>query len=290
MILIVGASGAVGIPTIKALAKRGAELRALTSNEKSAANLRELGVAETMVGDFRSEHDVKRSMAGAASVFLVTPRFTEDEDEIGLRIVEAARNEGVGHFVFSSAFHPQMTKMNHHWTKLLVEEAVIESGLDFTILQPAMFMQNVAVEWRVITEQGIYPRPYSPDRKMALVDTEDLGEAGAIVLTEDGYKGATFELCGPDSLTQAEMAAILSEYLGRPIQAVQRDLGEWEIWARERGWSEWGIDTYLKMSNHYDAHGYPGGNPLVLRTILGRDPGNYRDFVQRFVAARSPGE
>lgn len=287
MILIVGASGAVGIPTIKALVRRGADLRALTSNEKSAANLRELGVRETLVGDFRSDDDVKRAMAGANSVFLVTPRFTEDEAEIGLRTVTAAKAEGVGHFVFSSAFHPQMTKMNHHWTKLLIEEAVIESGLDFTILQPAMFMQNVNVEWSVISEKGIYPRPYSPHQKMALVDTEDLGEAGAIVLTEDGYKGATFELCGSDSLTQAEMAEILSGFLGKPIQAVQRDLGEWEIWAREHGWSEWGIDTYIKMSNHYDAHGYPGGNPLVLRTILGREPGTYRDFAERFVAART---
>ncbi len=287
MILIVGASGAVGIPTIKSLVKRGADLRALTSNDKSAANLRSLGVGETLVGDFRSDDDVRRAMAGAESVFLVTPRFTEDEAEIGIRTVKAAKREGVGHFVFSSAFHPQMTKMNHHWTKLLIEEAVIESGLDFTILQPAMFMQNVAVEWPGIAEKGIYPRPYSPDRRMALVDTDDLGEAAAIVLTAGGYKGATFELCGPDSLTQAEMAAILSEYLGKPIQAVRRDLGEWEIWARERGWSEWGIDTYIKMSNHYDTHGYPGGNLLVLRTILGREPGSYRDFAKRFVAART---
>lgn len=287
MILIVGASGAVGIPTIKSLVKRGADLRALTSNDKSAANLRDIGVGETLVGDFRSDADVKQAMAGADSVFLVTPRFTEDEAEIGLRTVAAAKAEGVGHFVFSSAFHPQMTKMNHHWTKLLVEEAVIESGLDFTILQPAMFMQNVAVEWPVIMEKGVYSRPYSADRKMALVNTEDLGEAGAIVLTEPGYKGAIFELCGPDSLTQAEMAAILSEYLGKPIKAVQRNLVEWESWARERNWSKWGIDTYLKMANHYDAHGYPGGNPLVLRTILGREPGNYRDFAKNFVAART---
>ena len=286
MILIVGASGAVGIPTIKALVRRAAKIRALTSNENSAANLRNLGVGETQVGDFRSDEDVKRAMEGADSVFLVTPRFTEDEAEIGLRTVAAARKEGVEHFVFSSAFHPQMTKMNHHWSKLLVEEGVIESGLNFTILQPAMFMQNVAVEWPMIMEKGVYSRPYSPDRKMALVDTEDLGEAAAIVLTEEGYKGAIFEVCGPDSLTQAEMAAILSDFLGKAIQAVQRDLGEWEIWARERNWSSWGIDTYLKMANHYDTHGYPGGNPLVLRTILGRDPGNYRDFARRFIAAR----
>lgn len=289
MITIIGASGAVGVPTIKALTQRNAAIRALTSNEDSAARLKGLGVAETVIGDFRSDTDVAGVVKGADSVFMVPPRFTEDEAEIGIRVVEAAKAAGVGRFVYLSAFHTQMRKMNHHWSKLLVEEALIESGLPFTILQPAMFMQNLAVEWPSIAGKGIYPRPYSPDRKMALVDTADVGEAAAIVLTEPGYTGAVFELCGADSLTQTEMAAIISEFLGKPVTAVKRDLGERESWARERGWSEWGIETYTKMCNHYDAHGFPGGNKLVLSAILGREPGNFRDFAERFVAAKAAG-
>ncbi len=289
MIVIVGASGAVGVPTIRHLAGRGQEIRALTSNEDSAKRLRGLGVGETVVGDFRSDSDVGRAVAGADKVFLVTPRFTEDEAEIGLRVVAAAQAAKVSHFVFSSAFHPQMRKMNHHWTKLLVEEAVIESGLPFTILQPSMFMQNVRVEWNSVTVEGIYPRPYSAMRKMSLVDTEDLGEAAATVLSEDGYAGATFELCGPDALSHAEMAAVFSDVLGRDVRAVERNLDAWQDWARGRGWTEWSIDTYAKMCGHYDAHGYPGGNPLVLRTILGREPTAYRSFAERFAAEMSDG-
>lgn len=286
MILIVGASGAVGTPTIKHLVARGASVRALTSSDESAKRLRGLGVAETVVGDFRSDADVRRAVEGAASVFQVPPRFTEDEAEIGIRCVDAARAEGVERYVFCSAFHPQMRQLDHHWSKLLVEEAVIESGMPFTILQPSMFMQNIAVEWKAVTEEGIYPRPYSPDRKMALVDTEDLGEAAAIVLTGEGYDGATFELSSGESLTHAEMAAVFSEALGRDVRAVKRDLDEWETWARERGWAEWSIRAYRKMCDHYDEHGYPGGNPLVLMTILGREPGGYRAFAERFVATR----
>ena len=108
MIAIVGASGAVGIPTIRHLVRRGASIRALTSNDAAAERLRGLGVGATVVGDFRTEADVLRAVAGADKVFLVTPRFTEDEAEIGLGVVAAAREAGVGHLVFSSAFHPQM--------------------------------------------------------------------------------------------------------------------------------------------------------------------------------------
>jgi uncharacterized protein YbjT (DUF2867 family) len=285
MILIVGASGAVGLPSVRHLVKRGAKLRALTSNDASAARLQKLGVAETIVGDFRRDADVKRAVDGASSVFHIPPRFTEDEAGIGLRVVAAARSAGVGHIVFSSAYHPQMRKMDHHWSKLLVEEAVIESGMPFTILQPAMFMQNIRIEWPAIVERGVYQRPYSPERKMALIDTEDLGEAVAIVLTQPQFRGATFELAGPDSLTTAEMAAILSDEWGRAVRAEKRDLDEWTAWARAHDWKPWAIAAYRKMCEHYDTHGYPGGNKLVLRALLGREPGTYRAFLKRFLAA-----
>ncbi len=284
MILIVGASGAVGIPAVTHLVTRGARIRALTSNPASAERLKRLGVAEPLVGDFRSDGDVRRAAEGVASVFHIPPRFTEDEAEIGVRVVAAARAAGVGHIVFNSAFHTQLRKLDHHWTKLLVEEAVIESGVPFTILQPAMFMQNIRVEWPAIRDRGVYPRPYSPHRKMRLIDTDDLGEAAAIVLTEARFRGGIYELCGPDSLTHAEMAEILSAEMGRPVRAEARDPEEWRAWAAARGWTPWAIAAYIKMCRHYDEFGYPGGNALVLTTILGRSPGGYRAFIKRFLA------
>ena len=205
-ILITGASGAIGLPTLRHLVKRGARVRALSSRESSAANLKSLGVAETVIGDLTSDADVARAMQGVASVMHIPPRFREDEAKIGLRVLKAAVDAKVGHFVFSSVFHPQMRDMDHHFNKLVVEEALIDSGLAFTILQPAMFMQNIRLEWPGIRDRGVYLRPYSPDQRMAMIDTEDYGEAAARVLTEPGYRGGIFELAGPDQLTTAEMA------------------------------------------------------------------------------------
>ncbi len=284
MIVIVGASGAVGTPAIRHLVRMGASVRALTSNPRSAERLTGLGVSGTVIGDFRSGADVARALAGAESVLLVSPRFTEDEAEIGIRAVEAAKAEGVGHFVYSSAFHPQMSRMDHHATKLRIEEAVIESGLAFTIVQPSMFMQNVRVEWREVVENGVYRRPYSPHRKMSVIDTGDLGEAIARVLTDPTLRGGTYELCSGDSVTHAEMAAIFSEVLGREVTAQKRSLEDWRSWAAERGWAKWSIEAYARMCDHYDAHGYPGGNALALRAILGREPTGYRAFAERFAA------
>ncbi len=284
MIVIVGASGAVGTPAIRHLAGMGAQIRALTSNPRSAGKLSGLGVSETVIGDFRSDDDVARAMAGAHSVLLVSPRFTEDEAEIGIRVVEAARAAGVGHLVYSSAFHPQISSMDHHATKLRIEQAVVESGLAFTILQPSMFMQNIRLEWREVVENGVYRRPYSPHRRMSVIDTGDLGEALCRVLTDATLRGGTYELCSGEALTHAEMAAVFSDVLGRAVRAEQRPLADWQGWAQARGWAPWSIAAYSKMCEHYDAHGYPGGNALALRAILGREPTGYRAFAERFAA------
>ena len=180
-----------------------------------------------------------------------------------------------------------MRDLDHHFNKLLVEEAVIDSGLAFTILQPASFMQNLRVEWPAIKERGVYLRAYSAQQKMALIDTEDLGEAAARVLTEPQYRGGVFELCGPDRLTNDEMAAIITEEWGKPIRADKQSLEDWKVWATGRGWKPWSMEAYMKMCRHYDAHGYAGGNPLVLSAILGRAPGGYRAFVKRFLAQQA---
>ncbi len=223
-ILVIGASGAVGLPTIRHLVKRGAKIRALSSKESSAANLKSLGVAETVIGDLTDDADVRRAIIGATSVMHIPPRFREDEATIGLRVLKAAVEAKIGHFVFSSVFHPQMRDMDHHFNKLVIEEALIDSGLAFTILQPAMFMQNIRLEWPGIRDRGVYSRPYSADQRMAMIDTEDYGEAAARVLTEPGYRGAVFELAGPDQLTTAEMASVIAEEWGKPVRAEKRSL------------------------------------------------------------------
>ena len=89
-ILVIGASGAVGLPTVRHLIKRGAKVRALSSKESSAVNLKSLGVAETVIGDVANDADVKRAFAGVTSVMHIPPRFREDEAKIGLRVLKAA--------------------------------------------------------------------------------------------------------------------------------------------------------------------------------------------------------
>ena len=284
MKLIIGASGAVGVPTIKHLVQRGEDLRALSSSEASAARLRELGVIEVIVGDYRSDGVVERAMEGVDSVCYVPARFKADEFDVGKRVVDASKGAGLAHFLFCSAFHPQLHELGHHWQKLQLEEYLVESDLLHTVVQPSMFMQNVRVEWNRIVEEGVYPRPYSPLSKMSVIDTDDLGEAIANIMTDQKFQGATYQLAGPGPISHAEMAAIISEEIGRPVEAVHRDLDDWTAWARGRGWTDYAIENYVAMCNHYDEHGFKYGNTVTLAALLGREPTDYRTFIRRFNA------
>lgn len=284
MKLIIGASGAVGIPTIKHLVQLDENLRALSSSEASAERLRELGVQEVIVGDYRADGVVERAMDGIEAVSYNPARFVADEFEVGRRIVDAAKAAGLEHFLFCSAFHPQLHELGHHWQKLQLEEYLVESDLLHTVVQPSMFMQNIRVEWARIVEQGVYARPYSPDSKMSVIDTDDLGEAMAKIMTERKYQGATYQLAGPGPISHAEMAAIISEEIGRPVEAVHRDLGDWTAWATERGWTDYAIENYVNMCNHYDQHGFKYGNTVTLAAILGREPTDYRTFIRKIAA------
>ncbi len=288
MILVIGASGAVGKPTIRALVAKGAAVRALSSSEDSVQALKTMGIADVVIGDLRRGADLAGAMAGVATVYFVMPRFQEDEAVAGMAVVDAARTAGVGHFVYCSVFNPQVRTLDHHARKLDVEEHLIGSGLPFTILRPAMFMQNLNMEWRQVSEDGVYPRPYSPEQTMAAIDTDDLGAPAAAVMRDPAWHGGCYDLCG-DKLTHSQMAEILSTVMGQPVRAEKSSLEAWQAAARARGATDYFVNAYAKMCAHYDGHGLAGGNSMVLRSILGRAPNDYRAFAEKFVAAKQIG-
>ena len=92
-----------------------------------------------------------------------------------------------GRAVIRSVFHPQVEAMPHHWRKMRVEEKLLASGLPFTILQPAAYMQNILAYWDDIAHRGRYALPYAPDSRLSSVDLEDVAQAAALVLTESGH-------------------------------------------------------------------------------------------------------
>ena len=280
MILVTGAAGKTGRAVIRALIAKGEAVRALVHRPEQIRSVEALGAQQVVVGDMSLQATMDQAAQGVRAVYHICPNVSPDEVAIGQVAIVAARSAGVKHFVYHSVLHPQVEAMPHHWQKLRVEEQLFESGLCYTILQPAAYMQNVLAHWDQIMEQGVYPVPYAVETRLGMVDLEDVAEAAAVVLTEPGHAGAVYELAGAEVLSQTEVATILSQQLGRPVRAEAVSLETWERRARESGLGDYQVETLVKMFRYYECYGF-WGNPRVLSWLLGRPPTTFAAFIER---------
>lgn len=280
-ILVTGAAGKTGQAVIQALAARGTAVpHALVRHQGHVAPVRQAGAATVLVGDMQETAVWLTATRSMDAIYHICPNMHPAEVDIGKAAINAARANGVHHFVYHSVLHPHIEAMPHHWHKLRVEEWLFTSGLGFTILQPAAYMQNVLAGWPRIVTEGIYDVPYPVETRLSLVDLADVAEAAAIVLTTPGHSGAIYELAGPEVLTPVNMAAVFEEVVGRPVSAVFQPLDTWQTQAQSAGLNQYAINTLLKMFRYYARHGF-WGNGHLLRWLLQREPTTFAQFAYR---------
>ncbi len=289
MILVTGAAGKTGQAAIRALSARGQAVRALVYRPQQAPAASDAGAQDVVAGDMRDQAVLGQALApgrvAVRAVYHICPNMSPDEVSIARVVLQAARAAGLEYVVYHSVLHPQTEAMPHHWQKLRVEEMLFEAGLPFTILQPAAYMQNLLAYWDQIVQQGVYAVPYATATRLGMVDLEDVAEAAAIVLTEEGHAGAIYELAGTDVLSPAEVAGILERQLARPVRARAVPLDEWERGARAAGLGEYQVETLLQMFRYYERHGF-WGNARVLTWLRRRPPTTFAAFVKRVARSR----
>lgn len=279
MILITGAAGKTGKAIVGALAARGTPVRALVRRPEQIAALHASGATEVIVGDVRDVDDFQLACQQVDTLYHICPNMQPDEVQIAEGVIAAAKAQGVTRLVYHSVLHPQTATMPHHWQKLQVEDLLFTAGLDYTILQPAAYMQNVLAGWQSVVQEGIYRVPYAASTRLAMVDLADVAQAAAHVLTTPGHQGATYELGGDEWLTQDQVAVILGEVLERPVRVAVQARDEWQTQAQKAHLSDYAIDTLLKMFDYYERYGFCG-NGQVLTWLLGRSPTKFADFVR----------
>ena len=212
----------------------------------------------------------------------IGPPMHPNEVEITGNFIRAAIDHNLERFVYYSVMHPLRRDVRHHRLKLDAEEALIESGLAYTILQPMRYMQHLEGIWSAVKESAVHEMPFSIDVKFNVVDLLDLAEATAIVCEGSEHSFATYELAGPEALSQRAMAHILSEELGRTVTASSLSLDQMQRNARSKGISDDRIEQMTVMNRHYDRYGFLG-NPNVLTWLIERQPTSFRQYVRRLV-------
>ncbi|MEN4011991.1 MAG: NmrA family NAD(P)-binding protein [Bellilinea sp.] len=283
-ILITGAAGKTGESICRAVSGCGIGVRAWVKRESQMESARQAGAVEVLVGDLQDRHLAETACRGATAIYHIPPNMHPAELEIATGLIQAAQNAGMRRFVYHSVLHPQVEAMPHHWLKMRVEEGLFTSGLAFTILQPAAYMQNLQGYLPTIVNEGKYALPYSVDAPISQVDLEDVALVAVKVLTHDGHDYATYELCGSDILSARQIAGLVSARLNREVQAIALDRVEWERSMRAADMPDYAIRTLVKMFLYYENHGFYG-NSLVLEWLLGRPPTRFDQFLDRILPA-----
>jgi len=268
-ILAVGAAGPFAGLVVPELAKRGAHVRALIRDPRQEVALRSRGASDIAVGDLTNVESMKAALEGVDRAFYIGPAFMKDGAEVGKAFVKTAKAAGVQRIVFSGVIHPTLGALSNHADTEPVEEAILESGLEYVFLHPALFFQNLASGWPKVVETGVYAEPWSAESRFSRVDYRDVAEVAAVALTEDRLNFGTFELCGEGWLNRHDLVALMSDTLGHPVEvgtvdpATIPNLGE----------------PMRRMFEWYDKRGLRG-NPLTLAAILGREPRRMSAYLQ----------
>ncbi len=282
-VLAVGAAGASAGLVVSALTRKGVSVRGLVHNAGKADSARRNGAEETVVADLDDRAALREAVRGVDAVFHIIPAFVPDEAATGVTLVEVAAEAGISRFVFSSVYHPSLTDLSNHRDKMPAEQALFDSGMEYTILQPAMFMAQLDSVVQQAASSGVISGPYSAKSQMSYVDYRDVAEVAASSFTSDRFVNGVFELSSPGMYSRENLAKILTDLLGSPVRAEASppeipDSAAMPAVMRE------GLG---RMFVHYDRYGFSGGNSLVLATMLGTEPTSVTDYLAELTTLRS---
>jgi uncharacterized protein YbjT (DUF2867 family) len=130
----------------------------------------------------------------------------------------------------------------------------------------------------------VFAEPFAKTARVARVDYRDVAEVAAMALTEDRLAHGSFDLCADGMPSREDIAAVMSEVLGRRIEAGEPSFEDWAASAK-LPYDDRQKQLLKKVHAHYTEHG-SGGNSLVLRAILGREPRSLRRFIEELAAGK----
>ncbi len=274
MILVTGATGNVGSPLVKQLFEQGAPVRAGVTSPQSVSRLPNPAIPWAVL-NFEEPQTFAAAFEGVDRLFLLRPPQTSNVERGMKPLIDYAFSVGVRHIVFLSLLGAENNNIVPH---AKVEELLLAGPAAYTLLRAGFFMQNLSTTHRLdIAEHNDVFIPAGKG-KTAFVDTRDLAAVAALALTEPGHENKAYPLTGSESLDYYEVAAILSEVLGRRI--IYSDPSPlrfaWKLHQRGEPWAFVAVTSAIYMTTRF---GMAAAIHPQLATLLGRPPLTLRQFA-----------
>lgn len=221
---VTGATGQLGTIVIKELKKRipNDEIVALVRSPERATKL---GV-EIRKFDYSNRDGLTDSLKGIDRLLLISSNEIGQRAKQHLNVIESAWKNGVKWIVYTSLLRADNSSLSlaaeHHTT----EQAIIDSGIDYTILRNGWYTENYANTIKGAVDGGAYIGSASNGR-ISSASRADYAEAAAVVITNESHKGKIYELAGDDSYTLHDLAAEVSKQSGKKIPYKNMTEGEY---------------------------------------------------------------
>lgn len=284
-ILITGATGNIGAVLAQQLSAQGIRFRAMVRSLEQATSLAALPGAELVTGDFTDVQSLTNALQGIERAFLLT-NSSEQAEMLQLNFTKAAHNAGVQHIVklsqLAADLHSPVRFLRYH---AVVEERIKQSGISYTFLRPNLFMQGLLGFRDPIAKQGKFFASLG-DAKISLVDIRDIAAVAAAALTSEGHKNKTYDLTGPAALTHEELAAQLSNALGREIRFINVSPEDMRQAVLSVGFPEWQADGLIEDYAHY-ARGEAATVSNAIQEVTGKPARDFKSFAQEYAPAFS---
>jgi uncharacterized protein YbjT (DUF2867 family) len=223
MYLVTGATGDLGQRVVKAICSRAEGVRAFVRLTSSYGSLEQLG-AEIFVGDLQRQESIARSVQGVRYIISAHGSSAKDafalEYQANVELIDAAKAQGVEHFVFISVLG-----VDHHYeespifkAKREIEKYLARSGLRYTILRPSGFASNLLALARTFERTGLYFLIGRPENRTSIVSTDDLSEIAVRACTLADARNHTFAIGGPEALRRDEIPKIFEKIFNKKGQ------------------------------------------------------------------------
>ncbi len=278
MNLITGASGMMGGEVMEEMRKTKRPMTAMYRDAEDAKKA-PAGVS-TVIADYADKGSLRRALQGIEAVYLVCspiPQLVELESNA----IDVCAERGVRHVVLNSALGAEDYPKSFPAWHRRVEEKLKSSGLNYTILRPNSFMQNIlAYSGPSIRTQGVF---YSSmgNAKISFIDVHDIATLAAKVLdAPQAHAGKTYELNGPEAVSYTEVAAKISRVAGRTVKYVDIPEAAQQKAMLEQGMPEWLVTALLDLQKYYSVAGKGAEVTEVLPRLLGRAPVTLDQFLE----------
>lgn len=278
MILITGASGNVGKEVLKQIAQTGAKVRA--AYQPSSRSAAPSGV-EIATVDYNQPETLRIALEGVDRVFLVGPP-TAQRPALEQKAIDVIAQSEVRQVVKLSAMGGRDAIFPRQHAQS--EDYILSTGVPYTFLRPNGFMQNM-VNYNaptINTPNAFYGT--EGDGQVSQIDIRDVAAVAVKALTEQGHVGKIYTLTGPEALTNAKVAQILSDILGREIRYINLPPAQLKAALLSAGVPEWNADALLDLQRLY-REGKAATVTRDVEQILGRKPISFAQFLSDYRSA-----